>query len=224
MSRYYGIPDASVVFLLLFLCFTHSGLGENCILSTDLLPTTFNYSNTDKLKSLMLLDYLVKQPSNLKLDEHCSGLWQLHFISVELSRMEEVAGSKLRENITALKDQMALKDLFENCMLESDCVEFGRTNISTFLDSIPRNIDAMLEKMETSIDFSLCNPIRCQIDSLNTPYPGYSPQQLENRQESKSSVLWRHHWILILIPLLVCLFSVMKFSGRVPFQQSQLQV
>lgn len=37
-------------------------------------------------------------------------------------------------------------------------------------------------------------------------------------QASKPAVLRRHHWLLIPIPLLACLFSAVKFSGRVPSQ------
>nr|XP_056720248.1 fms-related tyrosine kinase 3 ligand [Euleptes europaea] len=219
MIRYHGIPDISVVSFLLLLCFPHSGLGENCIFTHELLPSTRISNNIKKLKELMLLDYPVSQPSNLKSDGLCFNFWQLHFVSRELSRMLQVAGSELRKNISDLETWMNLDDLFENCAIESDCVDFERANISMFLDSIPDIFEAVKANMShPPTNYSSCTPIRCQPDSLSTPYPGYSSQMLDNIQTSKSTILRRHHWLLIPIAFLICLFSVLKFSGRIPAQ------
>ncbi|XP_015274043.1 PREDICTED: fms-related tyrosine kinase 3 ligand [Gekko japonicus] len=225
MSRCHGIPDACVVSLLLFLCFTHSGLGENCTFTHTVFPTTD--VSTDGLRKLLLWDYPVSMPGNLKPDEHCFRLWQLHFISSELSRMLQVAGSELSKHIAKLEEDLGVKELFESCKIESSCVEFERTNVSMFLDSIPLAFEAVRDKMELMgmpFSFSNCTPIQCHPESRSTPYPGYSKQVLEDTQASKSAVLQRHHWFLIPIPLLACLFSIVKLSGRVPFQPLPLQV
>ncbi|XP_060112217.1 fms-related tyrosine kinase 3 ligand [Heteronotia binoei] len=221
MSRYHGIPDASVVSLLLFLCFTHSGLGKNCTFSHEPLPTT-GASKIIELKKLLLLDYPVSLPSNLKTDEYCVELWQLHIAFKELNRMQQVAGSELREKIAEFRE-LNLQGLFDNCTLESDCVEFEKSNISVFMDSIHSNFEAMTTKITTSLNFSNCTRILCQSGSLRTPYPGYSPQLLKDMQASKSAIRRHHYWLLILLPLLLCLFCIVKFSGRVPFQPSLLQ-
>ncbi|XP_048373818.1 fms-related tyrosine kinase 3 ligand [Sphaerodactylus townsendi] len=225
MIRYHGIPDASVVSLLLLLCFTHSGFGENCIFTEELLPTTSISSTIKKLKGLLLLDYPVSLPSNLKSDELCFELWQLHFISRELNRMLQVAGSELRKNISELETRMNLEDLFEDCKIESDCVDFERSNISVFFDSIPKIFRAVRDKMEDlPKDFSSCTPIRCQPDSLSTPYVSYSSQMLNTIEASKAANHQRHHWLLIPISLLVYLFISVKCSSRSTFQPQPLQV
>lgn len=51
-------------------------------------------------------------------DEHCLVLWQLHFISVELIRLQKVAGSELEGRIRGLAVQLALGELFKECQLQ----------------------------------------------------------------------------------------------------------
>ncbi|KAL8176823.1 UNVERIFIED_CONTAM: hypothetical protein K2H54_039098, partial [Gekko kuhli] len=215
------------VSLLLFLCFTHFGLGKNCIFTHHPLPTTDGSNRINGLRKLLLWDYPVSVPSNLKPDEHCFGLWQLYFISRELSRMLQVAGSELEKNITDLESWLNTKELFQDCKIESSCVEFERTNVSVLLDSILLPFKALRDKMdlmETPFNFSNCTSVQCQSESRSTPYPVYSEQVLDDLQASRSGVLQRHHWFLIPISLLVCLFSIVKFSGRVPLQPLPFQV
>ncbi|XP_054850896.1 uncharacterized protein LOC129340248 [Eublepharis macularius] len=229
MIRYHGILDVSVVSLLLLLCFSHSGLCKNCNFTYSPLVTTSTSEIIKNLKEFLLLDYPVSVPSNLKSDKFCFELWQLHFIYRELSRLIQVAGFQLRQNISRLEEILNLKELFQFCEIESDCVDFERTNISVFLDSIHSNLKKMAAKLEPATDqnptdFSSCTSVQCQADSLSTPYPGYSSQMLEITQTSRSAILRRHHWLLLLIPLLVCLFSVVKCSGRIPVQPLPLQL
>ncbi|XP_061445276.1 uncharacterized protein LOC133366316 isoform X6 [Rhineura floridana] len=103
----HAIPDSSVVFLLVLLFFTPSEPGKDCNFMYPQLHSIDSIEHfshvIEELKQYLLLDYPVSVPSNLKLDEFCQELWELHLIHSKLTSMMRVSGSSLRKmflNIT----------------------------------------------------------------------------------------------------------------------------
>ncbi|XP_066485153.1 fms-related tyrosine kinase 3 ligand [Tiliqua scincoides] len=230
MIWHHGIPDASVVFLLL-LFITPSGLGKDCFWEYRPFPTTDQSGRVKILKGWMLSDYQVSVPTNLKPDEFCQKLWDLYFVNRELVRMISVSGDNLTGVIKKLEE---ITKFVENCTIkESDCIQFERRNVTQFLDSILPLITAWKQHMEISeeqIDFSNCTVVQCQLDTkqaewkteqsqffttpdpkqaeqtteqsqfFTAPDPRQTEQKTEDSQSSQAAASRKHYWWLILLP------------------------
>ncbi|XP_061445277.1 fms-related tyrosine kinase 3 ligand-like isoform X7 [Rhineura floridana] len=116
----HAIPDSSVVFLLVLLFFTPSEPGKDCNFMYPQLHSIDSIEHfshvIEELKQYLLLDYPVSVPSNLKLDEFCQELWELHLIHSKLTSMMRVSGSSLRKmflNITTHTN------FIEGCKIET---------------------------------------------------------------------------------------------------------
>ncbi|XP_061445273.1 fms-related tyrosine kinase 3 ligand-like isoform X4 [Rhineura floridana] len=197
----HAIPDSSVVFLLVLLFFTPSEPGKDCNFMYPQLHSIDSIEHfshvIEELKQYLLLDYPVSVPSNLKLDEFCQELWELHLIHSKLTSMMRVSGSSLRKmflNITTHTN------FIEGCKIEDSCVSYMETNITQFLQPIPLLIETLANKMEDLIDkglgnFSNCTIIQClgqSLSVLQTLLLHQSPKTLHRRKRESSRLSQPH--------------------------------
>ncbi|KAJ6654386.1 hypothetical protein lerEdw1_006979 [Lerista edwardsae] len=210
MIWHHGIPDASVVVLLLLLFITPSGLGKDCFWKHSPLSTTSQPNNIDILKKWMLLDYPVSVPTNLKPDEFCQKIWQLHFIDKELDRMHHVSGKNLSGLIKKVK---VITSFVADCKINDNCVRVQQRNVSQFLDSILLLFTELTETFEEeNIDYSNCTIVQCQL----------GPKQAEQKTEvNKSDSSRKHYWWLILLPFALLLVAAVVGTRLQCKQQSR---
>ncbi|XP_061445274.1 fms-related tyrosine kinase 3 ligand-like isoform X5 [Rhineura floridana] len=221
----HAIPDSSVVFLLVLLFFTPSEPGKDCNFMYPQLHSIDSIEHfshvIEELKQYLLLDYPVSVPSNLKLDEFCQELWELHLIHSKLTSMMRVSGSSLRKmflNITTHTN------FIEGCKIEDSCVSYMETNITQFLQPIPLLIETLANKMEDLIDkglgnFSNCTIIQC-LDSFTTPVTQNFAQTQERIQSSQPTPPGRSYWGLFLLPIpFFCLLLIARRPCRELFQR-----
>ncbi|XP_062993698.1 fms-related tyrosine kinase 3 ligand isoform X2 [Elgaria multicarinata webbii] len=164
MTWHHGIPESSVVFLLLLLVSSLSEPSDDCIFGYSPFQTTSFSDDFENLKQYLLFDYPVFMPSNLKPDEFCLGLWKLHLINRNLKSMIKVSGSSLKRLI---KNITSHTKIIEKCKIDDSCVDFERTNISQFLEPIPSFLKSLADRMEDygtdglHGDFRNCTIIQC---------------------------------------------------------------
>ncbi|XP_053118508.1 fms-related tyrosine kinase 3 ligand isoform X2 [Hemicordylus capensis] len=206
---------AGKVFLLLLLCFTPSDPDKNCFFAQSPFPTTNTHENViQKLRDFLLLDYPVSEPSNLKQDDFCRELWELHFINRTLTCMENVAGKNLSEFIKDLKYSL---DFFDECIIEDGCVRFKKTNISQVLDSFSKHYTKLRTKMGTAKNkgvrnFSNCTFIQCQPEPHTIPVTIYTAPRRKDIQPSQPTSSGRSYWgwppiLLVFLPFMILLCS-----------------
>ncbi|XP_060636473.2 fms-related tyrosine kinase 3 ligand [Anolis sagrei] len=226
MSWHHGILNSCLVFLLLLSFSTSSEPGKGCSFE-DVPIDTRNFSRiVANLKKLLLLDYPVLVPINLKLDKFCKELWQIHLTNRKLIHMINVSGSTLKENITELKNHT---NFVEECDINDSCAKFVTTNISEFLEPIPSYLSDLRDKMEKYIDegvplnFSNCTIIHCQPEL--SPPPALqvtAPKQTPDHDSQHKDAFRKSHWVLpaVLVFMLVVLLIWILLQKR-PWERSQ---
>ncbi|XP_062840531.1 fms-related tyrosine kinase 3 ligand isoform X3 [Anolis carolinensis] len=192
MNWHHGIPNSCLVFLLLLSFSTSSEPSKGCIFGSVPIDTSDFPSIVKNLKKLLLLDYPVPVPVNLKQDEFCKELWHVHLIHRNLNRMINVSGSELEKSIRKL---MIHTTFVEMCDINDSCVKFITTNISEFLEPIPSYLSDLRKKMEefeahdVPANFSNCTVIHCQPGQSFSVLQSCLPlQPSKSRHQSKRRI------------------------------------
>ncbi|KAJ7313930.1 hypothetical protein JRQ81_005745 [Phrynocephalus forsythii] len=225
MSWHYGIPNLSVVFLLLLSFPTQSELNQDCNFEHVPIQSGGRDSfGVEDLKSYLLLDYPVPVPSNLKLDAFCLELWNIHLIHRNLKSMLRISGDNLKRWMQGIMNHTKF---VEDCNLTDSCVTFKMTNISHFLEPIPSLLVTLHAKMKSltedeRADFSNCTIIQCQPDVFTTPV-----SEKQGRTQPSESTSHGKHYLglliipVLLLPILICLRR--RRSQRLPrFEEPDL--
>ncbi|XP_020648337.3 fms-related tyrosine kinase 3 ligand [Pogona vitticeps] len=218
MSWHYGIPNLSVVFLLLVSFSTPSESSQVCSFEHNPLHSGNFSREVGNLKQYLLFDYPVSVPSNLKLDAFCLELWEVHFINKNFNNMLSVSGNELKKLIQNVTRHT---NFAKECNFTDSCVTFEKTNISHFLEPIPSLLATLRDKMneqidEEPVDFHNCTIIQCQPDLFTTP----AGEKQRRTQPSEQNFLGRSYWGLLVIPvfpfLIILSLLCRKRSQRLP--------
>ncbi|XP_062840530.1 fms-related tyrosine kinase 3 ligand isoform X2 [Anolis carolinensis] len=219
MNWHHGIPNSCLVFLLLLSFSTSSEPSKGCIFGSVPIDTSDFPSIVKNLKKLLLLDYPVPVPVNLKQDEFCKELWHVHLIHRNLNRMINVSGSELEKSIRKL---MIHTTFVEMCDINDSCVKFITTNISEFLEPIPSYLSDLRKKMEefeahdVPANFSNCTVIHCQ-PALQVTASKQTPDR-----NSQHDTRGKSYWVLLVIAvLMLVVFVIWMLLHKRPWQRSQ---